>query len=500
MRDKIDDEKVMKAAVINCLLYYDAFQIYNNRSLRENIYLSRADDPQKWAEMMENDPVFMTGGKAYAIIDEIMNNDTYANLKVVAHTFGEELDDFKDDIEDGKTLGMKSGGPVIMALEDEKNKEVTFVFRGTNALEWLDNAEGFVCEDSKLQKHALDFFENVIEKNGYADKGYNINVTGHSKGANKAQYVTIASRYDVNECISYDGQGFSKEFLEKYKDAIEQRADRITTIAADYDYVNVLGKSIAGDKQVFETNEKDINHKDYSFMERIATLGSKVDLINFALAHSPGAIIHMENDKLALNERVEKCHELPQELADMSSEIIDTADMDDKREMFYGVMSALQKVMLSDKNQEPIVGKEEIYNLKQIANGFEKLKEKAKEGDYNKAAKLFRTGELATKVIDKCSRENSSNKIKEFSSKEPTEKQIKNTSNITKNARNITVTVTNNLKNKIKNFGISKNNSMSLDDMLHKISEEKEAEKRREQIVCTRNEKNNDDFEIGERA
>ena len=46
----------------------------------------------------------------------------------------------------------------------------------------------------------------------------NIIVTGHSKGGNKAQYVTINSKYNdlIDKCFSFDGQGMSPEAIEAF--------------------------------------------------------------------------------------------------------------------------------------------------------------------------------------------------------------------------------------------------------------------------------------------
>ena len=48
-----------------------------------------------------------------------------------------------------------------------------------------------------------------------------ITVAGHSKGGNKAQYVTVLSD-KVDRCISMDGQGFSQEFIDKYYAEIQK--------------------------------------------------------------------------------------------------------------------------------------------------------------------------------------------------------------------------------------------------------------------------------------
>ena len=73
-------------------------------------------------------------------------------------------------------------------------------FKGsTGQEEWQDNGSGLGLSDTEKQKEALEYIENLPYDS--------ITVTGHSKGGNKAQYVTVLSD-KVDRCISMDGQGF----------------------------------------------------------------------------------------------------------------------------------------------------------------------------------------------------------------------------------------------------------------------------------------------------
>ena len=70
--------------------------------------------------------------------------------------------------------------------------------------------------DSAMTKYEdlkTDEDKAVYIKNLPKEYGNNITVTGHFKGGNKAQYVTIVTDR-IGRCVSFDGQGFSKEFLE----------------------------------------------------------------------------------------------------------------------------------------------------------------------------------------------------------------------------------------------------------------------------------------------
>lgn len=121
-------------------------------------------------------------------------------------------------------------------------EDVVAVFRGTaGGNEWKDDLMMANAVSSEIMDDAAIYIKNLPE-----EYGNNITVTGHSKGGNKAQYVTIVTDR-IGRCVSFDGQGFSKEFLEFYSARIEERKSIITSISAEYDFVNSLLFPIAGD-------------------------------------------------------------------------------------------------------------------------------------------------------------------------------------------------------------------------------------------------------------
>lgn len=172
---------------------------------------------------------------------------------------------------------------------------VSVVFRGTGSGEWIDNGEGLsgiseqntyeTYTDGKLsteitvendyatdqQVEALNWFNRIASENGW-DESTNITISGHSKGGNKAQFVTINSDL-VDNCYSFDGQGFSPEALkaleEKYGIKFEERRQRILCFATDNDYVNILGERLAPEDHVFffESPIGDDNAIGYHYME-----------------------------------------------------------------------------------------------------------------------------------------------------------------------------------------------------------------------------------------
>lgn len=135
-----------------------------------------------------------------------------------------------------------------MCYTDKKgNAYVTF--QGTaNGDEWIDNFQGLNVSDTECQKNALAYIESLPYDN--------ITVVGHSKGGNKAMYVAITSD-KVSKCLAMDGQGFSQEFLDKYRAEIELRGGNITNYSLDTDYVHILLFPIPGSNQRFYQNGGD---------------------------------------------------------------------------------------------------------------------------------------------------------------------------------------------------------------------------------------------------
>ena len=123
-----------------------------------------------------------------------------------------------------------------------KDNDPVVAFRGTGGTKdaWCDNFEGAFSEDTDIQRTAGEFIKK--ECGIYDD----IVVTGHSKGGNLAQYVTVRCTDKISECVSFDAQGFSDEFIEENPDDVGLASPRITSISAYNDFVNILLTSIAG--------------------------------------------------------------------------------------------------------------------------------------------------------------------------------------------------------------------------------------------------------------
>jgi len=138
-----------------------------------------------------------------------------------------------------------AGGGVSVVFINQDTKEAVVAFRGTATNEWIDDFVGANQVDSLQQINALEWYKIVYEKLHFED--YYVTVIGHSKGGNKAKYITILND-TVNRCVSFDGQGFSDKFFDEYKVQILKNQDKIENHNIDYDYVNILMNDIGKKK------------------------------------------------------------------------------------------------------------------------------------------------------------------------------------------------------------------------------------------------------------
>ncbi len=201
--------------LLNCLIYSPAFSMPENE--KKTIGEILKGPPPTNGEAATTDEEWQALWEA-AKADPYLCSLTMANLNVEEET------------------------KAVMACFVDPSGQAIVVFMGT-ADEWADNVRGAEYSDTEQQRRALEWFESLP----YED----IIVTGHSKGGNKAMYVTILST-KASACFSFDGQGFSNEFIEKYGDLIDERSGLIHSRSHYRDFVNILLYSIAGDASYYK--------------------------------------------------------------------------------------------------------------------------------------------------------------------------------------------------------------------------------------------------------
>lgn len=161
------------------------------------------------------------------------------------------------------------GGGRSAFLIDPVNNEAIVAFKGTQSdAEWIDNVSGLYTVPTAFQENALNWYRS-LNLEGYDA----ITVTGHSKGGNKAKYITIMDD-SVDNCFSFDGQGFSDEFIRKYSAEIVRNREKILNIIAESDFVNILLNDV-GTKQFY--------------------LGTNFGRLGFAENHCANAILFFDD-------------------------------------------------------------------------------------------------------------------------------------------------------------------------------------------------------------
>ncbi|WP_455713952.1 Mbeg1-like protein [Anaerosporobacter sp.] len=170
----------------------------------------------------------------------------------------------------------EAGGGISAVFIDPTTKEAVVAFRGTSADEWKDNFVAGGKTDAsdgvstECQESALKWYRSLdLEE-------YYVTITGHSKGGNKSKYITIRDN-TVDRCVAYDGQGFSDEFMEKYKKEIMYNQDKIENHNVDTDYVNILLNDIGTKKY----------YKGYDYGEG-----------GFAESHGPSTFFYYKSNLL----------------------------------------------------------------------------------------------------------------------------------------------------------------------------------------------------------
>lgn len=167
---------------------------------------------------------YMTGDDWNQIIEAVKNDPQLMDVEIVQTHVADQAD----------------GGGVSALFVDPSTNEAVVTFRGTASLEWKDNFIGGGPTDAAdgvstpFQEDALEWYQSLD-----LDQYSSITVTGHSKGGNKAKYITVLDD-SVDRCLSFDGQGFSDEFYDVYQDQIAANQDKITNNNVEGDYVNIL--------------------------------------------------------------------------------------------------------------------------------------------------------------------------------------------------------------------------------------------------------------------
>ena len=232
--------------LLDCFMYSDLAPKNKNRKLSEiisdftdangNVSVKKLTD---WGIQFSGD---MDAEKMADVMNQIYNDPKMNSLKI-----------------DGVTPEYK--GSIRGACFVDEKGNATVAFRGTGGSfdQWYGNTEAYGDVSNDSQRAAADFINSLP----YRD----IEVTGHSNGANMAMFVTIVCGNKIKKCKSFEGEGFSKEFLRKYKQEIAKNKHKIEQTSAYNDPIHRIMKRIAEKENYVNGGEGPFSHGCYNMIK-----------------------------------------------------------------------------------------------------------------------------------------------------------------------------------------------------------------------------------------
>lgn len=162
-------------------------------------------------------------------------------------------------------------------VETEPGKCV-IAFRGSEEMSNMENLDDWLGSDLSLlnsiqtgQQREIDRWFASKEFQELISKYDSVSLTGHSLGGNLAEYATLVSHkygFDqkVEQCVSFDGPGFSQEFIALHAADIKRMKDRMQHYAWSF-VGNLLYHFQDADHQMNcsvsnEANELDLEEYD----------------------------------------------------------------------------------------------------------------------------------------------------------------------------------------------------------------------------------------------
>ena len=221
MKDKVTEANI-------CMIL-DTFMYTDYSFAKEGDTLEKIID-----EMPEYVDVSGAYKEEYEILKDASENPKIGNLRISNMA---------------RRMGYNDGTNAVTFVNDKDNK-VYVVYRGTADGEWLDNGNGMTKSVTNQQKEATRYFDEVVQ-NLELDGSQAVYISGHSKGGNKVQFVTMDSENSdyITACYSVDGQGQSEKAIKTWKsryseEEYEKRTSKIYGINGQNDFISVLGNCI----------------------------------------------------------------------------------------------------------------------------------------------------------------------------------------------------------------------------------------------------------------
>ena len=335
--------------ILNSLIYIEQFESkkYTNKLIDKSVYDFAIN--YEYSSKYPYFPAEINEEEFYSLIESIkVEKNIFENVYFL-------------NIENSLT-GNKNCTENLVNMTLKYKNNLVFVFKGTSGTyEWVDNVRGTYVADTKRQVKALQYFDKMYKL--YADSVDKIYITGHSKGGNKAQYIGVLRGQDpkIKHIYSFDGQGFSDLFFDKYKDLIQKNKKKITSISNENDFVNILMKLAVGNKIYIKS--KTTKGKDKDKIAQMTHL--------FGGWHSPYSMLILKDNKLHINEETNQS-EVMKTVGDLFRYYSKKMSFEDNRYFCYKLARSRMSVEYDNDeyfNKEP---KDFFKRFIQINKDYEK--------------------------------------------------------------------------------------------------------------------------------
>ena len=335
--------------ILNSLIYIEQFESkkYTNKLIGKSVYDFAIN--YEYSSKYPYFPAEINEEEFYSLIESIkIEKNIFENVYFL-------------NIENSLT-GNKNCTENLVNMTLKYKNNLVFVFKGTSGTyEWVDNVRGTYVADTKRQVKALQYFDKMYKL--YADSVDKIYITGHSKGGNKAQYIGVLRGQDpkIKHIYSFDGQGFSDLFFDKYKELIQKNKKKITSISNENDFVNILMKLAVGNKIYIKS--KTTKGKDKNKIAQMTHL--------FGGWHSPYSMLILKDNKLHINEETNQS-EVMKTVGDLFRYYSKKMSFEDNRYFCYKLARSRMSVEYDNDeyfNKEP---KDFFKRFIQINKDYEK--------------------------------------------------------------------------------------------------------------------------------
>jgi len=293
----MDDQTKTELLVLNCLIYTDR--------------LAAGGNVAEWAASLASDPTAMNAMfAATGTMAEMTRPEFEQILNEIAQDPAYQQMTIKDvSIQPADPRG--DGHQLNAMATFELDGQPIILFKGTSGpLDWHDNGVGGYAgvADTERQQQGLAYYNQQMSQ---YPAGTQAIVTGHSKGGNIAQYVTVVAGASVAACVSFDGQGFSEPFYDKYAAGVTAYGGKITNISNSSDFVNILLDPVPGSTQWYTgdgvlraENRDELKHAFFRFHTPYTIFTPDNGRLTIgAVADQPGAVMGGVDDFVAFAQR-----------------------------------------------------------------------------------------------------------------------------------------------------------------------------------------------------